>query len=313
MLKIFKNEVNQRVAVCSDFEKSSWIDLVNPTKEEIQRVSEVCQINSSVILQVLVEKELPRVKKFDGGVLIVIDVPYMKDKNIKNKYVTYPLGIIICNSGFILTVSLVEHEFLNKFKQGQVEDFDINKKVKFLIQIIFNSASVYLQTLDLIEDDIQKVEKNTYHSTNNKQLINFLNIQKTLVYFITSLKSNGAVLERLQKEDVISLSKDEKVLLEDAVTENKQCIETSMVSREILSSTIDAYGTIISNNLNVIVKFLTGITIVFSVPTMIASFIGMNVPLGIVGESEFSFLLICIVSLVVSFVLACWLKKKNML
>lgn len=313
MLKIFKNEVNQKVTLCNEFEKSGWIDLVNPTKEEIQKVSEICQINSSIILQVLVEKELPRVKKFDGGVLIVIDVPYMKDKNIKNKYVTYPLGIIICNSEFILTVSLVEHEFLNKFKQGQVEDFDINKKIKFLIQIIFNSASVYLHTLDLIADDIQKVEKNTYHSTNNKQLINFLNIQKTLVYFITSLKSNETVLERLQKEDVISLTKEERVLLEDAVIENKQCIESSMVSREILSSTIDAYGTIISNNLNVIVKFLTGITIVFSVPTMIASFIGMNVPLGIVGESEFSFLLICMVSLVVSFVLACWLKKKNML
>ena len=221
--------------------------------------------------------------------------------------------IIICDNGFIFTVSLIEYDFLNKFKLNQIGDVDISKKVKFLLQIILSSAGVYLQNLDLIEEDIQKVEKSTYHSTNNKQLINFLNIQKTLVYFITSLKANEAVLERLQREDVIALSKDERVFLEDVITENKQCIETSVVTREILSSTIDAYGTIISNNLNVIMKFLTGITIVFSIPTMIASFLGMNVPLGVVGESDFSFLIICMVSFIVSFILACWLNKKNML
>ncbi len=312
MIKIFKSELD-KVSLCEQFEKNSWIDLVNPTKEEIQSISTICGIKSSIIMQVLVEKEFPRVKKFEGGTLIVIDVPYMKDRSIKNKYVTYPLGIIICDNGFIVTVSLVEHEFLKKFKHGEVENFDTSKRVRFLLQLIFNSAEAYLFTLDSLEEDIQKVEKNTYHSTNNKQLLNFLNIQKSLVYFITSLRANSTVLERLQKEDIIPLNKEEKVLLEDAIIENKQCIENCAISREILSSTIDAYGTIISNNLNVIVKFLTAITIVFSVPTMISSFIGMNVPLGIIGTSEYSFLVICIISLVVSLILAWWLKKRDML
>ncbi len=313
MLKVLKNEIDNSIKVCEIFERNSWIDLVNPTTEEIQKVSEICEINSSIILQVLVEKEFPRVKKFGGGTLIVIDVPYMKDKNIKNKYVTYPLGVIICDAGYILTVSLVEHEFLNKFKQNKVENFDVVKREKFLMQILFSSSSAYLFTLDALEVDIHKIEKNTYHSTNNKQLLNFLNIQKSLVYFITSLRANSMVLERLQKEDIISLNKEEKVLLEDAIMENKQCIESCAISREILSSTIDAYGTIISNNLNVIVKFLTAITIVFSVPTMIASFLGMNVPLGVVGESDYSFLIICLISLVISLILAWWLKKRDML
>ena len=313
MLKVLKNEIDNSIKVCEIFERNSWIDLVNPTTEEIQKVSEICEINSSIILQVLVEKEFPRVKKFGGGTLIVIDVPYMKDKNIKNKYVTYPLGVIICDAGYILTVSLVEHEFLNKFEQNKVENFDVVKREKFLMQILFSSSSAYLFTLDALEVDIHKIEKNTYHSTNNKQLLNFLNIQKSLVYFITSLRANSMVLERLQKEDIISLNKEEKVLLEDAIMENKQCIESCAISREILSSTIDAYGTIISNNLNVIVKFLTAITIVFSVPTMIASFLGMNVPLGAIGESGLSFILICVISFIVSFILAMWLKKKNML
>ena len=312
MIRIFKSEID-KVSLNEGFVKDSWIDLVNPTEEEIQKVSTICEIDSSIFKQVLVEKEFPRVKKINGGILIVIDVPYMKDRSIKNKYVTYPLGIVICDNHFIVTVSLVEHEFLKKFKQGEVENFDISKKIRFLLQLIFNSAEAYLYTLDSLEGDIQKVEKNTYHSTNNKQLLNFLNIQKSLVYFITSLRANSSVLERLQKEDIIPLNKEEKVLLEDAIIENKQCIENCAISREILSSTIDAYGTIISNNLNVIVKFLTAITIVFSVPTMIASFLGMNVPLGIIGKSDFSFLFICIISFIVSLILAWWLKKRDML
>ena len=313
MLKIFKSSLDSTLNEDNSFEKDSWIDLVNPTKEEIQKVSEACKINTSIILQVLVEKELPRVKKFEGGVLIVIDVPYMEDKSIRNKYVTYPLGIILCDSDYILTVSLVEHIFLNKFKQNKVENFDVSKRSRFLMQIFFNSSSAYLYTLDVLDMDIKRVEKSSYHSTNNKQMLNFLNIQKSLVYFITSLRANSTVLEKLQKENVIPMSKDEKILLEDAVIENKQCIESSLIFREILSSTIDAYGTIISNNLNVIVKFLTAITIVFSVPTMIASFLGMNVPLGVVGESDYSFLIICLISLVVSLILAWWLKKRDML
>ncbi len=312
MIEIFKKRENTLIK-STEYIKDSWINIVNPTEEETSKISEVCNVNSSYLLQVLVEKELPRVKKIEGGLLVVINIPYMKDKSIKNKYITYPLGIILCDSGYILTVSLVEHELLNKFKENEVEDFDATKRERFLIQILFNSARSYLYTLDSLEEDIQKVEKNTYHSTSNKQLLNFLNIQKSLVYFITSLSANGIVLEKLQKEDLISLNKEEKMLLEDAIIENKQSIENSMITREILSSTIDAYGTIISNNLNVIMKFLTGITIVFSVPTMIASFLGMNVPLGVLSESNLSFLFICVISLIVSFLLAYWLKKKNML
>ena len=144
MLKVLKNEIDNSIKVCEIFERNSWIDLVNPTTEEIQKVSEICEINSSIILQVLVEKEFPRVKKFGGGTLIVIDVPYMKDKNIKNKYVTYPLGVIICDAGYMLTVSLVEHEFLNKFKQNKVENFDVVKREKFLMQILFESDQTAL-------------------------------------------------------------------------------------------------------------------------------------------------------------------------
>lgn len=245
--------------------------------------------------------------------MVVLDVPYMKDKTIKNKYITYPLGIIICDSLHIVTVSLKEHEFLQEFANGEVDTFFTYKKNRFLIQISLKSSEYYLNTLSLIDEDIQKMEKNTYYSTSNRVLINFLNMQKTLVYFLTSLHANGFVLERLHSDEIFKMYEEDKILLSDAIIENKQCIETSTIYRDILDSTMDTYGSIISNNLNVIMKFLAGITIVFSIPTMISSFLGMNVPLGILGDSEFSFLIICIFSFFISFFIACWLKKKNML
>src|SRR5699024_6066137 len=148
-------------------------------------------IPASIISQVLVEKELPRIKQVAGATLNVLDVPYMKDTSIKNKYITYPLGIIICDNFHIITLSLIEHEFLNSFVNGDVETFLTYKKTRFLIQIFLKSAEVYLNTLSSIDEDIQKQEKVTYKSTSNRQLINFLSIQKTLVYFITSLQANG--------------------------------------------------------------------------------------------------------------------------
>ena len=314
MMKIYKNDLDDSVVhVCSQIEDDSWVRLVNPTDKEIEEVSSKVGIPTTLISQVLVEKELPRIKQIPGAVLVVMDVPYMKDKSIKNKYITCPLGIIICDNLHVITVSLQEHAFMDEFAKGNVETFFTFKKSRFLIQIFLKASEVYLSTLSLIDEDIQKMEKNTYYSTNNRVLINFLNMQKTLVYFLTSLQANSHVLERLYTDEILTMYDEDKVLLGDAVIENKQCIETSIVFRDILDSTMDTYGSIISNNLNVIMKFLAGITIVFSIPTMISSFLGMNVPLGVIGQSDYSFLVVCIVSFLVSFVIACWLKKRNML
>lgn len=308
MISILKSKKNSSdLEKCSKIEKNTWINLVKPSEEEIKKVANALKIDTNIISQVLVEKELPRVKRLDNATLIVVDVPFMKDTSIKNKYVTYPLGIIVSNT-CITTVSLVEHAFLNNMED--INTFEINK---LLIEILLKSAQSYLITLESIDEDIVRIENNTYKATDNKQLLNFLNIQKTLVYFITSLHANGMVLEKLQKENMLDFSKEEAMLLEDATLENKQSIETSTVYREILSSTMDTYSSIISNNLNVIMKFLAGITIVFSVPTMIASFLGMNVPLGELGENPASFALIILISLIISLCIAWWLKKKNML
>ena len=307
MIKIYQSKKDNTIDEINDLIKDTWINLINPSDKEIRKVADYLKIDDKLIKQVLVEKELPRLKRLDNATLIVINVPFMKDKSIKNKYITYPLGIIITTNN-ITTVSLVEHVFLNN-----LEDVNTKKINQFLIQILLKGAQSYLVTLESIDEDISRIENNTYKATDNKQLLNFLNIQKTLVYFLTSLHANGVVLEKLQRENVLSFTKEEAMLLEDAILENKQSIETSTIYREILSSTMDTYSSIISNNLNVIMKFLAGITIVFSVPTMIASFLGMNVPLGELGENPASFALIILISLIISLCIAWWLNKKNML
>lgn len=314
MIKIFKNELNdERVQKINTIEDNCWVNLVKPTEEEIKLVVDKLGIEEDLITKVLDEEELPRIEKTDNATLIVVDCPYWIDKNVKNKYTTYPLGIIICNDSHIITVSLKEISLLNDFEQGKVKTFYTYKKTRFLIQILLKVSSSYLKVLNIVNNDIDVKERVLYKSTDNKHLVELLNIEKTLVYFITSLKANDLVLEKLSKGNVISMYEEDMEILEDTIIENKQGIEMCSIYKEILSNVTDTYATIVSNNLNVAMKFLAGITIVLSVPTMISSFMGMNVNLGILATNDYSFIFICLISLLVALLIAWILKRKNML
>lgn len=314
MLRIFKNEMDDQVVKKIDsIEDNCWINLINPTESEVSKVVNALKIDIDLITKVLDAEELPRIEKTDNATLIVIDCPYMIDAKTKNKYTTYPLGIIICDDFHFVTVSLVDFDILKDFEKGLVKTFYTYKKSRFLIQILLKTASSYLKVLNLINSDMECKEKILYHSTNNKNLVELLNIEKTLVYFITSLKANDVVLEKLSKGNVISMYVEDVELLEDTIIENKQGIEMCSIYREILSTITNTYASIVSNNLNVVMKFLAGITIVIAVPTMISSFMGMNVNFGSFVESEYAFFSICFVSIFVAIVVACLLRKKGML
>lgn len=314
MLKIFKNELDdEKVKKLDKIEDNCWINLINPTSDEISKIVDKLGIDEDLITKVLDEEELPRVEKTDNATLIVVDCPYWIDTHVKNTYTTYPLGIIICDDYHVITVSLKEFEFLNDFEKGLVKTFYTYKKSRFLIQILLKTASSYLKVLNIVNKDIEDKEKVLYHSTNNKHLVELLNIEKTLVYFITSLKANDLVLEKLSKGNIISMYEEDVELLEDTIIENKQGIEMCGIYKEILSSVTDTYATIVSNNLNVAMKFLAGITIVLSVPTMISSFLGMNVRLGEFANSKNAFLFVCFISLFIAVFVAWLLKKKDML
>ncbi len=312
MISIYTTD-NNGVNEVNELKKECWINLTNPTIEEIKKVSKETRTDEDLIVKLMDTEELPRIEVGNNATLIVVDTPYVTDTRYKHKYNTEPLGIIINNDGYIITVSLKQQLILDDFMENKVKNFDASKKTKFLIQILLRVAGIYQKELMSINDYMNKKEKILYKSTNNKELIDLLNVEKTLVYFSTSLKANDVVLEKLSKGNVVTLYEDDNDLMEDAMIENKQAIEMSNIYREILTSMTDTYATIISNNLNDVMKFLAGITIVFSIPTMVASFIGMNVPLGDMGTSPVSFGLIIIFSFVLSIIIALILKKKNML
>ncbi len=309
MIKIYQNnDPNNILKEIKNIEKDSWINLINPTKEEIKFVSEKTNVEQRILKEVLVEKDLPRIKKCETAVLIIIDIPY----KTKEGYNTYPLGIIISKDLYIITVSLKDTNILHKFSKNEINNFYTAKKSRFCIQILEETTKEYLNFLNEIEKYIEEKEKGLLDSTNNKQLINLLNVKKSLVYFITSLKYNNTVLEKICKEYIIDIYNEDLEFLEDTIIDNKQCIEMCNIYRENLTSTVETYSTIISNNLNIAMRFLAGITIVFSIPTMIASFFGMNVPLGILSSKHNSFFIIFVISIIISIIIAIWLKKKKM-
>lgn len=314
MLKIFKTStVEKKIKKVKKITVDTWIELTSPTTDEIDKVVEKTKVDKDLILKMLDDEELPRVEESGNATLVVIDTPYLEQGDISHIYKTYPLGIIITNNNYIITVSPKKVNVLSDFKQNKVKDFRTAKKIRFLIQILLKTSNYYLRALKQVNKDIEKKEQVLKKSTENEDLIDLLEIEKTLVYFITSLKANDLVLDKLAKGTIFPLYEGDLDLLEDAIIENKQAIEMSGIYRDILSSITDTYATIVSNNLNIVMKFLAGATIVLSIPTMISSFLGMNVPLGPITNYNNAFIVIILVSLLLSILIAFILKHKNML
>ncbi len=312
MLRVFRTSDDGTLEKLKNIETNTWIDLVEPTEEEIKEVVEKTDIPANLLIKLLDSDEVARIEKEDDATLIIIDVPYVIDKKIKNKYSTLPLGIISYKN-YLVTIAVKETEVVQDVMENRVKSVFTMKKSRFLIQILHRVATLYLKYLKEINLEIEAKEKNLINATNNKYLLQLMNIQKSLVYFVTSLKSNDIILEKLEKGNLIEFYEEDMDVLEDAIIENRQGIETSLIYREIVASLQETYSGVISNNLNEIMKFLAGITIVFSIPTMIASFMGMNVPLGVLANNDYSFLFIMSISIFSAFVIALILKKKDML
>lgn len=311
MIKIYKTTTyEKKIKKIKRMSQDSWIDLVSPTKEEIDRVVEKTEINNDLIYKMLDADELPRIEFDDNATLIVIDTPIITEEK---EYITHPLGIIITKSNYVITISTRKIDILDDFKKNIVHDFRTAKKTRFVIQIFLKTINKYLRVLKVINKSIDKKEEVLKKSTKNEDLIDLLGIEKTLVYFITSLRENKAVLDRLKIGNVLDLYEGDANLLDDAVVEMNQAIDMATIYRDILSSITDTYATIVSNNLNDVMKFLAGMTIVLSIPTIISSFLGMNVKFGFIGISDYSAIIIFIGSIILSIIVAIWLKKKDML
>lgn len=313
MIKIYQTDINtNRLITSKVILKNSWIDIVNPTDTEIGELAEKLKIDTDFIKYVLDDEEQPRIDMSDEWKLILVDIPYKEKKHKSFLINTTPLAILIVRDEYIITISK-ENEILKEFKNDQIKEFVTNKKSRFTIQMIYHIATRYLKYLRTISKQMDIQEEKMYHSMTNKDLEKMLSLEMSLVYMTTSLKSNKLVLDKIMKGNVIPFYDEDMELLEDAVIENNQAIEMASLYREILSSITDSFANIISNNLNTLMKFLAGITIVISVPTMVSSFMGMNVPMGSFAENPYSFVIILGISVILSLIVAFILKKKNML
>lgn len=311
MIKIYKSNKDPFMEKIENIEKNCWIDLVSPTEEEIEKVVSLTSANKDLIMKMLDEEETPRVEIEDNTKLFVIDTPFIEDKD--NKYSTLPLGIIIVDDSYFITVSSRKLELLKSFKRGKVRNIKTEQKSRFLITLLYENAKLYLKYLRKIDDEIDKTEKKLKNLSENDELINVLNIEKSLVYFVTSLNENKRLIDKISKGNVIKMYEDDIDLIEDASIENEQAIEMTKIYREILASVSGAYEAIISNNLNMAMKILTSITIIFSVPTMISSFMGMNVNLGSISNIKYAFIIILAFSVIISIIIALIFRKKKLL
>ncbi len=311
MLTIYKTKENNTLEKVNDIQEGAWINLVKPTLEEIEFISQELNIDENDIKSVLDAEETARIETEDHYTLIIVDVPTIEREENSEYFITIPLAIIVTTQNHIITVSLKELKILDYFIENKVKGFFTYKKTRFIYQILFKNATLFLQYLRLIDRQSGRIEKELHKSLKNKELIQLLDLEKSLVFFSTSLRSNEVVLDKLHRVEHIKHYPDDEDLLEDVIIENKQAIEMANIYSGILSGMMDAFASVISNNLNMVMKTLTSITIVLAIPTLIASLFGMNVPLPF-KNSDLGLLIIVVLSFAVSLIVAIFMRKKNL-
>jgi magnesium transporter len=280
----FYKTIDNRITEIPTLEEGCWVSLAAPSQAELQYVEETLSIDSDLTRAALDESEASRVESEDGQTLIVIDYPVQERTEGKaNKgghaaisYYTMPLSMIITQNN-VITVSLHTESIARDFTSGLVKGVNTQFKTQFILLILLRVAGRYLQYLKQIDKLSAQVERELHKSSRNEELFQLLGLEKSLVYFSTSLKATEKVLERLLRKKYIRLYEEDQDLLEDVLVEVKQAIEMCDIYSSILTGTMDTFASIISNNLNIVMKVLTVITIVMAVPTMVFSFYGMNI------------------------------------
>ena len=311
MVRIFKT-IDGSIHQIQEAQDGCWIALTNPTATEIFEISEQFEIEVDDLRAPLDEEERSRIEVEDNYTLILVDVPMIEERNEKDWYGTIPLGIFITDK-MIFTICLEDTQVLTRFMEGRVRNFFTYMKTRFILQILYRNASMYLRYLRIIDKKSAQVEEKLHLSTRNQELIELLELEKSLVYFTTSLRSNEVVLEKLLKVESIKKYPEDTELLEDVIIENKQAIEMANIYSGILSGMMDAFASVISNNLNIVMKVLAIITIVMSIPTIVFSAYGMNVNSSGMpfADNPWGFLIIILFSVAISIIAALILSKKK--
>ena len=280
MLTIYKT-TEQGLEQLDSMANGTWVKAVDPTPEEIQKLVDwgidIDYINYSLDLD-----EMPRMERDDEYTFILLRIPHSQPES-DIPFITIPLGIMI-KGNTIVTICRYEKEMFKVLANGKYRLLKTGKRYRFALYIFLETATRYLTHLREINRMTETLEDQLQKSTRNREVLELLKYQKSLTYFATALRSNEVMMERVQRTQIFNYYEDDQDLLEDVLTENQQAIQMTNINTEILSSMMDAFASIISNNLNGVMKALAAITIIINVPAVVAAFYGMNVALP--GETH---------------------------
>jgi magnesium transporter len=298
MLEIYKT-TSQGLERQDEISAGCWINVINPSKDEMNRIENL-DVPMDFITYSLDMDERPRTEREDNGTLLILfRIPYFAGKDVDVPYTTVPLGIIL-TTDCIITIGKVKNEVINKLTSSKaIRDLSTRKRNRFVLRLLLLTANTYLTYLHDINKTVDILEDQLTLSMKNIHVLELLKYQKSLVFFTTALKSNELMLERLQRTQLFQMFEEDKDLLDDVIIENQQAMEMTSIYSNILSSMMDAFASIISNNLNVVMKFLASITIVLSIPAILTGYFGMNVALPF-EENPYAYLIIIGIGLAIS-------------
>lgn len=286
-----------------------WVNCTIPLEEEIKIISKEFDIDFDFLKSALDEEESSRVDFQDGVMLIVIDIPLEIKYDKSVTYYTTPLSIFLTDDN-VITITLKNSDIINSFAAGRVKKGDTSDKINFVLNIILYSASKYLRYLNQIIKNSDRIEKSLRKSMKNNELIQLLEIEKSLVYFSSSLKTTKVTLEKMFRLKFLDSDESDKELMDDVLIEIKQAIEMTETYLNIVSGTMEAFSSIISNNLNIVMKILASLTLIISIPTVISGIYGMNTPGFPMMDNWWFPIGLSLILMVISFFI---LRKKDMI
>lgn len=308
MINYYKT-INGRIEGIETYEPGCWINCVEPEGEEVATLIKDFNIEPDFFRASLDEEESSHIDHENGVTLIIIDIPAVEKFDKSIRYTTMPIGIMITEKN-VITVSLRENPILSELSEGVVKDVLTNYKTQFVFHIMLRVATKYLQYIKQIDKISDHVEQKMKKSMKNQEIIQLFEIQKSLVYFSSSLKADEITLEKLMRGRHIKLYEDDQDLLEDVLIEIKQAIEMVGIHLNIMSGTMDTFASVINNNLNYVMKVLASLTLIVSIPTVVSGLYGMNIDGGLPFDNFWWFpFVLSVVLMIIAFII---LKKKDM-
>lgn len=312
MVEYYKT-VGTKIEKLDDLVEGCWINMVHPSREEIEHIVQTLHVEEDFVLAALDPEESSRVESEEDQVLMIVDIPMVEAEDKGNGsqiFGTLPLGLIVVKSA-VITVCLHDTSITRSIADGLVKDINTVLRTRFVFQLLLRVAGRFLRYLRLIERNFTAIEKRLYDSMKNEELIQLLGLSKSLVYFSTSLKANEVTMEKMLRGRLLKIYEDDRDILEDGLIEIRQAIEMASIYSSILSGTMDAYASVVSNNLNIIMKVLTVITIIMTIPNIIFGFYGMNIGVHALPFDWFWWipLVFAIIGCVCAWL---FLKKKNL-